>query len=302
MTLNNQPAFVQVGADVPRITDSTNTNAGVTQSVDDVPTGLILRIQPLINDDGVIVMTLDAERSFLDTGSTPVALGNGAVAFPIRRTTAQTTVSAKSGQTVVFAGLITTEQNRQTRKVPYLSDVPVLGHLFQFNSDFEERRELLIVMTPFIVRDDEDYEMIKMMESERMSWCLGNVAAIHGEVGLGGGSCLFCETDVPTLFPDDNPTGLEVLPGEQTELAQGYDHNTPVEHEPPAVRIAPMPEAPTTLQPVQTTSMGTAPGQRLYGPPTATTPMMPRTVRPVDYRHTSGATAQPIPNRLPMPN
>lgn len=301
MTLNNQPAFVQVGADVPRIQGATNTNAGVTNDIEDTPTGLILRIQPLINDDGVIVMTLDAERSFLDTGAVPVDIGNGAEAFPIRRTTAQTTVSAKSGQTVVFAGLITMERTTQLRKVPYVSDIPVLGHLFQYKQDFDERRELLIVMTPFIVRDDEDYEMIKMMESERMSWCLGNVVAIHGEVGLGGGSCMFCDTSVPTLFPDDNPTGLETFPDGQPELAQGHDHSSPAEQEAPAMQMAPLPERPATLQPVQTTHIGTSPHQPVYGPPPATAPMMPRMVQPVDYHNAAGATAQPIPNRLPMP-
>ena len=65
MALNNQPAFVQVGQNVARITGSSLTQGIIQNQIEDVQTGLLLRIQPLINDDGVVVMSIAAERSRL---------------------------------------------------------------------------------------------------------------------------------------------------------------------------------------------------------------------------------------------
>ena len=174
MTLNNQQAFVQVGATQSRITGSAVSQGIVQNQVTDVETGLILRIQPLINDDGVIVMNVDAERSELgnEVDGPTVAFGPDGEPIrspPINRTTAQTTISARSGQTVVFAGLISKDKLSSIRRVPYLSDIPVLGYLFRHTITGEQRRELLIVMTPYIIESDEDYEWVKMVESERMS-------------------------------------------------------------------------------------------------------------------------------------
>ena len=232
MALNNQEAFVQVGADVARITGNQTTNAGFQQTIEDVPTGLILRVQPLINDDGVVVMNIDAERSRLgplsegtvigsiqtDTGTQPLIIQ------PIERTTAQTTISAKSGQTVVFAGLITDSKRAEQRGIPWLSKIPVLGRLFRYDAYESERTELLIVMTPHIIDDDEDYEVVKLFESQRMTWCLSDVIAVHGDVGLAGGPCLFCEDGVPTLYPDLDPTAAS--------LHRLHGHSQPAEPTP----------------------------------------------------------------------
>jgi type II secretion system protein D len=218
MALNNQEAFVQVGADVARITGTTTTNAGFQQNVEDVATGLILRVQPLINDDGVVVMNIDAERSRLGPTSEGTVIGSietntgvqPLIIQPIERTTAQTTISAKSGQTVVFAGLITDSKRAEQRGIPWLSKIPVLGRLFRYDAFESERTELLIVMTPHIIDDDEDYEVVKLFESQRMTWCLSDVIEIHGDVGLAGGPCLFCEDGVPTLYPDLDPTAASL--------------------------------------------------------------------------------------------
>lgn len=219
MALNNQPAFVQVGQDIARYQGSTATNTGVTQNVTDVPTGLILSIEPRINDDGVIVMTVDADKSALGTtGGTTLSDGQGGTftVQPINRTTAQTTISAKSGQTVVIGGLITKEDILTSRGVPYLRDLPWVGPLFNFQATRTHRTELLIILTPYIVSEDDDYEMIKMLETQRMNWCLGDVVSMDGDRGLQGAGCLFCADDVPLLFPDNDPTGTQFATGEHT--------------------------------------------------------------------------------------
>lgn len=183
----------------------------MTQNVNDVDIGLILNIIPQINSDGIILMNIQAENSSIsdstkDSLFLPSTTGTAEIKG-INSTSAVTTIRAKDGQTVVFAGLIQTSKTSTTRRVPYLSDVPVLGKLFEYNSNSQDRRELMIVMTPKIVKFDEDYDWIKGTESERMNWCLGDVVSIHGDVGLQGGSCLNCDNSLPVIYPDQDPTG-----------------------------------------------------------------------------------------------
>jgi type II secretory pathway component GspD/PulD (secretin) len=296
MALNNQQAFIQVGADVSRITGTTITNGIVQNNIADVETGLILRIQPLINDDGVIVMDIDAERSNLgDVEDGTVigtdAQGNPIISPPINRTTAQTTISCKSGQTVVFAGLMTSDRATLVRKVPFIGDIPVLGHLFRYDSEVTRKTELLIIMTPHIIATDEDYETIKMMESQRMTWCLGDVAAIHGEVGLMSNGCVFCQDDVHVIYPDMNPFGVPP-----------YANGDPHQHhhnlgEPtlqdggsqlPLFEGTPVPVPPNPVDQVEFRASQYGPARRLPPPtPVRTAP----TVRRVQYQGTTPAAS-----------
>ena len=217
MTLNNQEAFVQVGQNVARITGST-LNQGILQNqITDVQTGLLLTLQPLINDDGVIVMSIAAERSRLgsDADGTIVAFdqnGTPIRSAPIDLTTAETVISAKSGQTVVMAGLITSDKQMTLRRVPWLADIPLVGRLFEFEDSLDRRTELMIIMTPHIIESDEDYEWIKAMETERMSWCLADIVNLHGDVGLQGPNPLFCCDNLPVIYPHNNPIGIEMGP------------------------------------------------------------------------------------------
>ena len=70
-------------------------------------------------------------------------------------------------------------------------------------------------MTPYIVRDEADIEMVKQMESQRMSWCLADVVSVHGEHNLNtnGNSHLACWDDGPTkvIYPDLMPTVPDVI-------------------------------------------------------------------------------------------
>ncbi len=212
MTLNNQVAFVQVGARVPRVTGSSITNGIVQNQTQDVDVGLLLRIQPRINEDGLVVMNIDAEKSEVGPLSTaiPVAVnaqGDPILSPQILTTTAQTTISAHNDQTVVFAGLITKNREVASRRVPYVSDIPIVGRLFRFDVETNRRTELLIFMTPHIVQEDAEYDWIKHVESERMSWCLSDVIEMHGNVGVSGGHGLWGPAPSPIIYPHSDPTG-----------------------------------------------------------------------------------------------
>ena len=212
MTLDMSDAFVQVGSNVARITGSTtNQNGGVSNSTEDVPIGLLLNVRPRVTPDGRIVMNLSTEKSELgpvDSG-TPVAVtpGGQAILSPaINTTTASTVISAHDGETVVFAGLITKSKLVNRRSVPYLGDLPVLGQLFRYDTESEKRSELLIIMTPRVVKDESDIDEIKAMESDRMSWLLDDLIELHGDVGMSAGKGLW-GNGAKVIYPDDNPAG-----------------------------------------------------------------------------------------------
>ena len=215
MTMDNTEGFVQVGRLIARVNDIINNGVAGTQVVpEDVEVGLILRVQPRVGADGLIVMTVDATRSDRDTSSgTVVPLGGGDVAVidDILTTTAQSTIAAYSGQTVVFGGLIQKTRANFSRRIPIVSDIPLIGNMFKYDQESERRSELLVVMTPMLVNGDEDMEYVKQVESSRMSWCLADVVEAHGDVGLSGGYGLWGPAVGATIYPDLQPTVDDVI-------------------------------------------------------------------------------------------
>lgn len=81
-------------------------------------------------------------------------------------TTADTTVSVQSGQTIGLGGMITNEQTVVVRKVPWLRDIPLIGRLFRYNLNRHKRKELLVFLTPVVLEDDAYAESIKARETE----------------------------------------------------------------------------------------------------------------------------------------
>ena len=134
-------------------------------------------------------MTVSAAKRELvpvDQG-VPIAVaanGDPILAPIINSTEAQTTVSAVSGQTVVLSGLLTKRDEALHRRVPLLADIPLVGALFRFDSSRQVRTELLIILTPHVVRSRAEAERLKQVESSRMSWCLSDVVDLHGPAGL----------------------------------------------------------------------------------------------------------------------
>jgi len=228
MTLDNQPAFIQVGKRVPRITGSTAQTQGLVNTIDLENVGLIVGVTPRISPDGKVVMEIDAEKSELDPISTgiPVAVSGGTeIRSPsVSVTTAQTTVSAADGETIVLGGLISKKTSLIHRRVPMLADIPVLGNLFRFDSEICNRTELLIILTPHVVTEQEDSERVKRIEAARMHWCLADVNALHGDSGLvdlaagpdtdGSGETIYPDTDPGgsgQIDPHDPDAKLDVL-------------------------------------------------------------------------------------------
>jgi type II secretory pathway component GspD/PulD (secretin) len=272
-TLDSQPALVNVGQITARPGEISQNVNNTIQSINDVQVGLVLGVTPRVTPDGLVIMEVDAEKSRLGDANDSVTIGDNVIRN-INNVTASTTVSARSGQTVVFAGLIETTKSQDVRGIPFLSGIPVLGNLFKFTQDVEKRRELLIVLTPHVIRGEDDIDRIRMAESERMSWCLADVMALYGNVGFAAreGAWCDCETEIPLIFPDANPTGAEITPSPMPRIDENSNSGLPPpghtsmgrirELEPSApLDIPPATSGPTPAQPIANTGF--------YGPPPA---------------------------------
>lgn len=247
MTLDNQAAFVQVGSRVPRVTGVTVAVTGQTNNVVDVNVGLILGVTPRISPDGLVVMEIDAEKSALGSEADGVPISVSSTGEVVRQpvintTTAQTTVSAMSGQTVVLGGLISKAKATIHRRVPFLSNLPLLGNLFRYDNVTSERTELLIIMTPHVVRTDADVTRTRQIESARMSWVLGDVKKLHGNYGLEHRFDDWLDSETTVVYPDGKIEEAVPVPAPSMEPLPGPT----VPALPP---LQPVPTAPQAVPP-----------------------------------------------------
>lgn len=207
VTLENLQGKVVVGQLIPRIVGSTQNQigGGIQNVVEDVEVGVILEMTPRVSPDGMIVLFVDAQKSSLATNSAGVAVavgqdGTAVVQQPINTTQAQTTIMARSGQTVAFTGLIQETKGHAEVGIPVLSDLPLVGPLFKFESDTAQRTELLIIMTPYLVDGEEEVEIQNQDEMDRMHWCLCDVAEVYGKTDYN--SYEYQDGAVETIYPD----------------------------------------------------------------------------------------------------
>jgi len=216
MTLDNQPAYIHVGQRVPYLQSVETLPTGQRVSdYDFEDVGLALGVTPRISPDGLVVMEIDATKSKLGPESEGIAVNISVTGEVIRipridRALAQTTVSVLDGQTIVLGGMITTEKTSVSRKVPGLGDFPLVGDLFRYDAKIEKRAELLIIMTPHIVKDEKDADRVKMAEAARMHWCLADVVKMHGDGGLRCRTDEWSDAEMPVVYPDMDPSGATI--------------------------------------------------------------------------------------------
>jgi type II secretion system protein D len=183
-TLNNQTAQIQVGQDVPVVNGLNTSVAGVVNPlVQRLPAGIILTVTPRITPDKMVVMEVIAEKSLFLAEGVPLftdSTGRTIEAPKKDITTVRTTASVRNNQTAVLGGMITKNNVNEVRKAPILGDIPLLGHLFRYDYNQSRRTELLIFLTPRLIATDEDSEMIKQIEMERINFIECEAELIHG--------------------------------------------------------------------------------------------------------------------------
>ncbi|MCC7375427.1 MAG: type II secretion system protein GspD [Verrucomicrobiales bacterium] len=151
---NNQEATITVGQQVPLITNvrydnfGNQINAITYQSV-----GIILRVTPFITSGGMVEMIVSPEISNLSDQTVAISTGTNSVGAPVINTrSADTVVITPDNQTVVIGGLMQNSKTSSTSKIPFLGDIPGLGALFRRKVTSDVKTELLIFLTPQIVK------------------------------------------------------------------------------------------------------------------------------------------------------
>jgi type II secretion system protein D len=208
-TLDNQTATILQGQVVPVVNGVTISGNGLANPiVQQQEAGIILTVTPRVSPDGQIVMDLIAEKSSYRAQGVPIftdASNGNVIESPIKDiSTARAVVSVPSNQTVVIGGLITSSDDRLTRKVPWLGDIPILGYAFRYDARTTARKELLIFLTPRLVREDVDSELIKDVEIARMHFIEAEAEEIHGPLRGVPAEMPIIDGEVPWFHPDQS--------------------------------------------------------------------------------------------------
>lgn len=152
MVLDNQEARLQIGDEVPiatqQVRDTSNPDAPVVNTISFRDTGIILTVKPRVSSSGQVVLDIEQEVSSVSTTTT-----SGIDSPTISQRKIETNVVVGDGQTIALGGLIEESRNRTNSKVPKAGDVPVLGALFRNRRDVVAKTELLVLITPRVVRD-----------------------------------------------------------------------------------------------------------------------------------------------------
>lgn len=157
LVLNNTEASINVGQQIPVVSSYFNPittpgtgGSGVGQSyVQFRDTGIILNVKPRVNPGGLVFMEIQAEQSTPGPSSAAQEFGGN---VPVDKKTIETEVAVQSGDTVLLGGLIQQNDSNSQAGVPGLMKIPVLGRLFGSSSKDASRKELLVLITPTVIR------------------------------------------------------------------------------------------------------------------------------------------------------
>jgi general secretion pathway protein D len=169
LAMDGETAHMQVGTQISVVTSeisnsnsSNNDGTGLLRSFTYIDTGVILDISPTITDHGSILMELRQEVSEVGSG--------GGDQPPIFTREIDTVIVANSGQSVLLGGLITHNQSDSVSKVPLLGDIPFLGALFRTTKTTDRSTEMIILITPHIIKDQYDAAELTQSYRSRLGW------------------------------------------------------------------------------------------------------------------------------------
>lgn len=163
---NGETASIQVGSDVPVITSQQSTGVatnpitgttqqGVLQQIQYRSTGVMLKVRPVINSGNRLDLEVSQEVSSAATTETGVT---SSPTISTRRI--ETKLSLRDGSTVLLGGLISRDSSTSDAGVPLLKDIPGLGALFRNKSESSNQKEMLVMITPYVINDDFEAEEI----------------------------------------------------------------------------------------------------------------------------------------------
>ncbi len=144
MTLSGEQATIQIGGKIPYAT--INNNGGSNTQFEDY--GIILQFKPVVDAQNRINSMIHAEVSNISGQAV-----NGQPIIATRR--ADSVINLSSGSPIVIGGLMDSSETKTVEKIPLLGDIPILGEFFKHTSKSRDKREIIIVVTPYLIGEDE---------------------------------------------------------------------------------------------------------------------------------------------------
>ncbi len=213
---NRDKARIHIGDKLPVVsTTAAAVGAFVSENVTYLDVGLKLEVEPSVHPDDEVEMKVGLEVS---SAGAPTTTRGGGTVYQVNTRNAATTLRLKTGETQMLAGLIQQEERKTAAKVPGLGDLPIVGRLFSSQEDRNNRTEVVLLITPYVVRN-----------VERPGAAVLEFAA--GTEGATGGPAV----GVPTVVP---PPARPVVPTPKPAPAPK-----------PAPKPSATPSAPSPLQP-----------------------------------------------------
>jgi general secretion pathway protein D len=148
--LDNEPANIQVGQQQPVQSGSTVTTGIISNSISYKDTGVVLDVTPSVNSGGMVTLTV--KQSITDVGEIESATGQR----PFLNRDLSTKVAVRSGEAAVLGGLIRENTSDGRAGIPVLRDLPILGNFFGSTSKIKNRTELLVMITPRVLNNEQD--------------------------------------------------------------------------------------------------------------------------------------------------
>lgn len=162
---DNREARIQIGDQVPVVTSETNVTGttNIQRTISYKDTGTILKVKPQINKGGLVTLEINQEVSDY---TMKVMYGSEYPVIYKRETS--TNVVVQDGETIIIGGLIKDKTDRTREGLPLLSKIPIIGYLFGYTSDVNTRTELVILLTPRVVNNQQEAKESTMEYLQRL--------------------------------------------------------------------------------------------------------------------------------------
>lgn len=256
---NKQSAKILIGERVPVFTTTATANVGTSESVNYLDVGLKLEIEPTVSLDDEVSMKLALEVSnILET----ITRASGTQAYRLGTRNTSTMLRVRDGETNILAGLIQKDERRSNTGVPGLNELPVVSKLFGAAQDSDTRTEIVLLVTPRIVRN---IELPGIGLQEFLSGTDAAVGAAPIQLGTA------TPAGAAGAVPRPNQPGVVmpyVPPGMAPQVA-------------PQLPASSVPQAPAVTPPAPTPGVAPVPGQPAMGNVPTPPPAAPFTPPPL---------------------
>lgn len=208
---NREKANILIGDRVPNITTTSTATGFVSESVTYVDVGLKLDVETVIQPDNEVTIRIKLEVSNIASQTTT---RSGTIAYQIGTRTAGTVLKLKDGENQVLAGLISDDDRRSANRVPGLGDIPLIGRLFAQQRDEGTKREIVLSITPRIIRNIPRPELLyaeidagteASLKNRNPEGGVGGVPAIAALLPVRTGGAPGADAGAPAAIP---PSGF----------------------------------------------------------------------------------------------